>query len=121
MTLRPIHLIDSAATKLAALEVAPVNDHFEGTIAVERLPSNLRSLFQEFEEVIEGQMFSLLDGIEDQIRAAGLHVLYENGLKAPITDLQVYPSTGAVSFKAAQPVAQELNGAPAAETGVRPI
>jgi len=118
MNSQPTHLVDDSAAKLAALDVSPVDDRFEGTIALDRLPSDLRKLFDEFEDVVEGQMFSLLDGIEDRIRAAGLRVLYENGGSSSVADLQVYPTTGAVSFKAGRPAADSVNGNPAGRASI---
>jgi hypothetical protein len=75
-----------------------------GTIALEQTPPELKRLFQEYEEVVEGQMFSLLDGIEAKISVIPFKVSFENGTEADVEDLQVFPSTEAVSFKTRQPV-----------------
>jgi hypothetical protein len=114
MTQRPIFLADASAARLAVLDVLLAGDHFEGSIDVERLPEGLRHLFAELEEVVEGQVFSLLDQTEDRIRNAGLRVLWEGGASTPVSDLQVFPSTGAVSFRATPPPALPLNGSAAA-------
>lgn len=98
MTPRPIYLLDQANHKVAALNVSATGTHYEGTIVLDQTPPELRRLFEEFEEVVEGQMFSLLDGIEEKIRSNHLKVSFESGMEASIENLQVYPSTGAVSF-----------------------
>jgi hypothetical protein len=103
MTHRPIYLIDQQSAQVATLDVRFRDDHFEGTIALETTPLYLRKLFERFEEVVEGQMFSLLDDIEEKIATARLRVLLENGAEACVTDLQVFPSTQAVSLKTCQP------------------
>src|SRR5262245_7495368 len=103
MTPRPLYLIDSSANRLAALNVAAVGDHFVGTIALDATPPPLRALFAEFEELVEGQVLSLLDDIEARIAATSLRVVFEDGSVAPVADLQVFPSTNAVSFKVRQP------------------
>jgi hypothetical protein len=102
MTQRPIRLIDQDSARLATLDVQFRDDHFEGTISLEATPPYLRQLFEQFEEVVEGQMFSLLDAIEEKIEAARLRVLLEDGAEACVTDLQVFPSRNAVSFKTCQ-------------------
>jgi hypothetical protein len=103
MTIRPLHLIDQASAKVAALEVYFRDDHFEGTISLDATPPQLRELFEQFEEVVENQVFSLLDDIEEKIAAIPLRAVFENGAEADVVDLQVFPSTKAVSFKTRQP------------------
>ncbi len=73
---------------------------YEGTVSLETMPADLQSLFKEYEEVVEGQMFSILDGVEAKIEAVDFKVSFADGTEAPVEDLQVFPSTGAVSFKA---------------------
>jgi hypothetical protein len=81
----------------------------------------LRQLFAEFEEVVEGQVFSLLDQIEDRIRNVGLRVLWEDGSSTSVSDLQVFPSTGAVSLQADPPATMPLNGVATAERPTSPL
>ncbi len=47
-------------------------------------------------------MFSLLDGIEEKIGVIPFKVSFEDETEAGVEDLQVFPSTGAVSFKTLQ-------------------
>ncbi len=103
MTDRPLSLDDRSSTKVAALDVQFRDDHFEGTISLDTIPPQLRQLFDQFEEIVETQMFSLLDDIQEKIKAVPLRVALENGGAADVTDLQVFPSTNAVSFKTRQP------------------
>ena len=116
MTHQPTDLIDDTGARIATLEVSPVGDRYEGTAGLDRLPTALRTLFEEFEDVVEGQVFSLLDGIEDRIRATALRVLFADGLSSPVADLQIYPSTGAVSFKTGRALAESPNGPPTTGT-----
>ncbi|SRR6266540_2864622 len=103
MTNRPIYLIDQSSARVAALDVQFRDDHFEGTISLDATPPQLRELFEQFEGIVEGQMFSLLDDIEEKIAAVPLRVVFEDGAEADVVDLQVFPSTNAVSFKTRQP------------------
>src|SRR3954468_977341 len=103
MNARPIFLTESTGTRLASLDVAFRDSHFRGTLSVETLPPHLAALFAEFEQTVEGQMFSLLDDIEERIAALTLHVAFDDGTQAPIADLQVYPARRAISFKLRQP------------------
>ncbi len=101
---RPIYLLDQANRRVASLNVNFTGTHYEGTISLDQAPPDLKRLFEEYEEIVEGQMFSLLDGIEEKIGVIPLKVSFENGTEAYVEDLQVFPSTGGVSFKTRQPV-----------------
>lgn len=102
MTTPTFYLVDQSATKVAVLNVEPSGDGYRGTICLDAMPPDLRRLFIEFEENVEGQMFTLADEIEEKIAAVPLRVVFPNGVEAPVEDLQVYPSTGRVSFKVRQ-------------------
>lgn len=97
-------LFDRDNRKIGALEVAPIDAHYEGTISLEDAPPDVRRLFEDYEEIVEGQMFSLLDDIEAKINAIPFKVSFENRTEAYVEDLQVFPSSGAISFKLRQMV-----------------
>src|SRR2546425_1043022 len=96
---RPIYLIDQKSAQVAVLDVHDCNGHFEGTISLDPAPPALRQMFEQFEEVVEGQMFTLLDDIEAKIAALPLRVVLEDGKVACVADLQVFPSRKAVSLR----------------------
>jgi hypothetical protein len=99
MITRKVRLVDQTQLVLATGEVADEGDHFGGTIDLCSTPNELRLLFEEFEEIVNGQMFSFLDEIQEKIEAFRLKALFEDGWEVDITDLQVFPSTGDVSFR----------------------
>jgi hypothetical protein len=99
---KPLCLVDQSAGNVATLDVQFRDDHYEGTISLDATPPQLRQLFEQFEEVVEGQMFSLLDDIEEKIGTIPLRVRFDDGEEADVADLQVFPSTNAVSFKTRQ-------------------
>ena len=121
MTLRPLYLTDASSARLAALDVSVTDDHFEGTANLDQLPDDVRGLFAEFEDVVEGQVFSLLDSVELRIRSAGLRLDWGNGASSPVEDLQIFPSTGAISFRATPPAGLPLNGQAAAGRPRTPV
>ena len=99
MTHKPLYLVDQSDGNVATLDVQFRDDHYEGSISLDATPTQLRQLFEQFEEVVEGQMFSLLDDIEEKIGTMTLRVRFDDGEEADVADLQVFPSTNAVSFK----------------------
>ncbi|HZV04584.1 MAG TPA: hypothetical protein VE999_05800 [Gemmataceae bacterium] len=99
MTTQPIYLVDESETRIAELNVSLIDGRYRGTICLDATPSELKQLFEEFEEAVEGQMFTLADEIEERIGANPLKVVFPNGREAGVEDLQVYPSTKRVSFK----------------------
>jgi hypothetical protein len=102
MTAQPSYLVDQSSTRIAVLHVTLIGDLYRGTICLDATPPQLKHLFEEFEENVEGQMFSLADEIEEKIGVIPLRVVFPNGMEAYVEDLQVYPSTKRVSFKIRQ-------------------
>ena len=78
----------------------PEADYQAGWIDLTPAPPGLRALFEEFEEAVTGQMFSLVDDIQARIAALVPQAEFADGSTALIDNLQVYPSTGDVSFVA---------------------
>jgi len=96
-----MQLIDSSRTVFAIARVADVGDRFEGTIGLLFTPPELRKLFDEFEEIVNEQSLSFLNEIQEKIGANRIKAIFEDGSEIDIKDLQVYPSTGDVSFQRA--------------------
>jgi len=96
---RTIKLIDQDHRVVATAQVTDEGEYFGGTIDLQAAPTNLRLLFDEFEEIVNGQMFSFLDEIQDKIGALPIKAVFADGMEVGIRDLQVFPSTGDVSFK----------------------
>jgi hypothetical protein len=93
-------LLDSQQNILAKITVTEINGNlYIGDITDDDLPDNIRETFLRYEEIINGQMFSLLDEIETQIDSLGLAVSEEDNLKPlKIRDLQMM-SDGKISFR----------------------
>jgi hypothetical protein len=95
--------MDQDRTVVAVARVVDEEGRYEGAVDLTRTPVSLRALFEEFEEIVNGQMFSFLDDIENKIAALSLKAAHDNnGVEAAVTELQVYPSTGEISFKLAE-------------------
>ncbi|MBX9677979.1 MAG: hypothetical protein K2X38_04385 [Gemmataceae bacterium] len=99
MITRNVRLIDQSRTVLATAQVADEGDHYGGTINLRLTPANLRALFDEFEEIVNGQMFVFLDDIQEKIGALPIKAVFDDESEVYVKDLQVFPSTGDVSFK----------------------
>lgn len=94
-----VKLIDASHNVLAIAHVVDFGDWYGGTIDLGFTPSPLRALFDEFEEIVNGQMLSFLDKIQEQIASLAVKAVFEMGCEVFVNDLQVFPSTAAVSFK----------------------
>ena len=94
-----VTLIDQGRQVVAKAQVAEQDGSFVGRINLSPMPVQLRRLFEEYEEIVNTQMFSLLDGIEKQIEGLHLQVVFEGGHEATLADVQIYPSTNKVSFQ----------------------
>lgn len=98
MTAPPTHLIDNESRCIATLDVHLINDHYEGSIGFEATPAKLLGLFKSFEGMVTDQVFNRADELEEAIESLGLRVLLADGTETPVHDLQVFPSTQAISF-----------------------
>lgn len=99
MTQQTVKFLDRFDRVLAIARVADEGTHFGGTIELERTPADIRTLFDEFEEIVNEQMFSFLDAVEEKIQSLGIRVVFEDGSQTPVAHLQVFPTSEAVSFK----------------------
>ena len=115
MNMQTIRLMDSSAHEIATAQVTPEGEHYGGIMDLRALPPSMRALFEELEEIVNGQMLSFLDDIEAKIAALGIKAVFADSSEAEVRDLQVYPSTGDISFKLAS--APVYNGVPAPGTG----
>jgi hypothetical protein len=101
MNQQVIQLIDPNRNVVATGQVAEKQGLFAGEVNLASMPPRLRRLFEEFEEMVSSQVFSVLDEMEDKISSAGLQIVFPDGQEAGVRDLQIYPSTGEISFRSA--------------------
>lgn len=101
MATRRVRLVDGLRTVLATAEVSDERDHYGGVIDLRTTPADLRHLFEEFEEIVNGQMFVFLDEVQAKIAARVTEAVFEDGTRGRVEDLQVFPSTHDVSFRLA--------------------
>ena len=99
MIAKTIKIIDRNRKVVATGQVVNHEDRFTGQIDLHSLSTSLRQTFEEYEEIVNDQMFSLLDEIEEQINALRLKVIFNEGDEAGIEDLQIYPTTKRIAFK----------------------
>lgn len=94
-----ITLIDATGAVVAAARVDHERELFSGPVDLGNMPKNMIRKFEEFEELVNDQTFSLLDRIQDEIERFGLKAVFEDGRQEGIDDLQIYPSDRVLSFK----------------------
>lgn len=99
MSLQQITIIDQKRKIVATAQVTERDDRFTGRIDLRPMSAPLRRQFEAYEEIVNEQMFSLLDEMEEKIGAMLLKVVFADGHVAPLADLQIYPSIKKVSFK----------------------
>ena len=99
MSSQRVRLIDPEGNVVAAAQVTDQGDCFAGVVDLRRAPATVRQQFEEYEEIVNNQLFGLLDEIEQKIGALLLRVVFEDGHEADLADVQIYPSAKKVSFK----------------------
>jgi hypothetical protein len=101
MSTQHIQLVDQGQIVLAEAQVVDEGGYFGGTIDLRATPDPIRVLFDEFEEIVNGQMFAFLDEIQEKINSLRLKAVFDDGSEVPIEDLQVFPAAEDVSFRSA--------------------
>lgn len=99
MDMQTVKLLDANCTVLAIAQVVEHGEGYRGKIDLSFMPVRLQEKFAEYEELVNGQMFSLVDELEEQIRALRLKIRFDTGDEVETEDLQIYPSTKHISFK----------------------
>jgi hypothetical protein len=99
MNNKTVQIIDLRGELVATAQVTERGKTFAGAIDLTATPADVRRKFDEYEALVNGQVFSLLDEIEDQIRALRLKAVFEGGCELPLEDLQVFPRSRRVSFQ----------------------
>src|SRR5437667_12041635 len=99
MSTETVQIIDLSAGVVATAQVAEKEGRFSGLVDLDSMPADLRRLFDEFEEIVKEQVFSLLDEVEEKIAAHSLKVGLPDGQASRCEDLQIYPSTSRISFR----------------------
>jgi hypothetical protein len=94
-----VKFIDTSGKLIANAVVARQDSLLVGSVDLQGMPSTLRAKFDEYEQIVNGQVFSLLEQIENEIAAMGIKAVLDDGSEEDVTDLQIYPSDHAVSFK----------------------
>jgi hypothetical protein len=84
---------------VARVAVSKGADGFSGTANVALMPLMLRRLFDRYKEIVAGQILTLLDEIEADIAEAGWSVALGGQPSFDVSDLQLFPSTGRISFQ----------------------
>jgi hypothetical protein len=101
MGTQSVQLVDQSRAVLATAQVANEGEYFGGTIDLQSILASLRALFDEFEEVVNSQMFVFLDAVQERIGSLHIRAVFDDGSEINVRNLQVFPSTGDVSFRLA--------------------
>jgi hypothetical protein len=101
MTAHNVQLLDHSRRVVAVGRVTAEEGRYVGELDLRSMPPSLRRTFQDYEEIVNGQIFGLLDDIEERIEDLAIKVVFDDGREARVEDLQIYPSTGLASFKVA--------------------
>ncbi|GEM_PF-1338726 len=94
-----INLIDPTGNVVAVAQVLREGELISGSVDLRNMPSHMLRKFEEFEEIVNDQIFSLVDQLQEEIAKFGLKAVFENGCQEALDDLQIYPSDGVLSFK----------------------
>ena len=100
-----VQIVAGSGQPILRAIVEPADGVWRGRLAGPLANGPIADLFARYEEAVTGQMLSLIDGLEDGIAGLGLHVLLPDGRSAAADDLQVFPSTCALSFRLRDAVA----------------
>lgn len=91
-------LLDRSGVTVGVVHVTEASGFYRGEVELAVMPEQMVSVFRRFEEIAEGQMLSFLDDIEAEITQLGIRFAAGDEGARRVDDLQIHPSTGAISF-----------------------
>ena len=100
-----VALIDDTGAVVGVAQVDQERELFSGSVDLRAMPADMLRKFEEFEEIVNDQTFSLVDQVQQEIERLGLKAVFGNGRQEAIDDLQIYPTDGVLSFQLKTPVA----------------
>jgi hypothetical protein len=100
-----VRIVDQARKVVAVAQVEDKGSYFSGAVDLDPMPADLRQRFEEYESIVNDQVFSLLDAIEGQISALSFKAVFDDGREILVEDLQIFPKGGTVSFRPAKEAA----------------
>jgi hypothetical protein len=113
MSHQNVKITDQFGKILANAQVKETDDCWQGTFSFNNFTPEILSVFEEWEEIVNGQMLSFLDEIQQKISRLSILAVFEDGRTFWTRDLQIYPSTSEISFKTLEvpraPVSTLLN------------
>ena len=74
-----IRLLDNDQHLLATASVEDTSGCFSGTLCLCEMPALMRHVFEEYEQLANNQVFSLLDEIENRIEAMAIRGQFNDG------------------------------------------
>ena len=102
---RIVQIVDGDRNVLAALDASPAHGRYSGSADFSAMPADRRRLFDEYEGIVNDQVFSLLDEYEDRIEGLACAAVFDDGSCRPIADVQLFPGGGTASFQVLEPAA----------------
>ena len=92
-------LVDAQGNLIGVVRVSAEGGLWSGEIDLSGSAPSIVSLFTRFEDLVNGQMLSLVDDLETEICQLGAQFLVADGKALPVGDLQIYPAQREVSFR----------------------
>lgn len=92
-------LVDSQDNLIGVVRVSAEGGLWSGEIDLSGTAPSIVSLFTRFEELVNGQMLSLLDDVQTEISQLGAKFLVPEQEALAVEDLQIYPAQRKVSFR----------------------
>ena len=100
-----LYLVNSTGRVLAELDVKSADgDLYVGNIISNSFDDSMRKLFQAYSDIVNNQMLSYMDEIEERIRTYKFGVSVKIPLEyTPIYDLQIFNDNN-ISFRVGSPI-----------------
>ena len=99
MTRESVTIVDEEGNTVATGNVELQRGCYLGSVDVDRMPCKIRKIFEEYEEIVNIQILSLLDQIEHRISDIQLSVIFHGDHRIQLRELQIFPKGRTMSFK----------------------
>lgn len=99
MSRRTVKLLDQQGRLIAVGSVSDQGNRYAGFVDIEPMPSEVQTLFEEFEGAVNGQLLGHIDDLVARIAALRVRAVFDDGTESRVRNLQIFPADDVVSFE----------------------
>ena len=94
-----IVITDAEGNVVATANVEEEGEYYKGSVNLDQMPSNILTKWEEYEDLVNDLVLSLLDEIEEKIQLDLWQVFLKDGTKLNMRICVIFPTVKVISLK----------------------